>query len=283
MSRLARLRLPFPRVALFTPFVLGALVTGCAAIPIHLHTETHVQSADGTVEHRSSDWEGTLDQLPAQLGKAGAELGDVTAKLAKQLTEVPPPGEVDLAELSPELARFKGQRGADFLVSAKDAEGKPIRFQYVRLGVAAYDDFFRTAQELYALVYQATQVVSQMRQLSGKLLDAKVDASANLSASVDRALGLKGQADASLVTSLEGMRDMGRALAALLPRLGGKVTDLVAQGQALVTQAPTSLTNPKVVANLDLVKKGLLGSVSVLKESGGLAVSLGKDLAGFKG
>lgn len=274
-----RSRLP----AFLAPLVLGTLTVGCAAIPVHLHTETHIQNADGTVEHRSTDWEGTLDQLPAQLGKAGAELGDVTAKMAKQLTEVPPPGKVDLAELSPELAKFKGQRGADFLMAAKDENGRPITFEYVRLGVPAYDDFFRTTQEIYALVYQATQVVSQMRQLSGKLLDTKVDAKAELSASVDRALRMKGQADASLVTSLETMRDLGRALASILPRIGSKVGDLVAQGQALVAQAPTSLTNPKVVANLDLVKKGLLGSVAVVKESGGLVVSLGKDLAGFKG
>lgn len=272
-------------LAPLAPFALASfasLAVGCASIPVHLHTETHIQNADGTVEHKSSDWEGTLDQLPAQLGKAGAELSDATAKMAKALTDVPPPGKVSLEELSPELAAYKGKRGKDFLLSAKDDKGAPLEFQYVRLGVPAYDDFFKTAQEIYALVYQATQVASQMRQLSGKILDAKVDAKANLSASVDKALGMKGQADASLVGDLEAMRDIGRALATILPRIGSKIGDLVAQGEALVTQAPTSLTNPKVVANLGLVKKGLLSSVAVVKESGGLVVSLGKDLSGFK-
>ncbi len=260
----------------------GSLALGCASIPVHLHTETHIQHADGTAEHTSSDWEGTLDQLPAQLGKAGAQLGEVTAKMAKELTDVPPPGEVNLDELSPELAKYKGQKGRDFLVSAKDANGQPLKFQYVRLGIPAYDDFFRTSQELHALVYQATQVVGQMRQLAGKLLGAKIDAKANLAASVDKALGARGEADAGLVASLETMRDMGRALASILPRIGGKIGDLVAQGEALVLQAPTSITNPKLVAHLDLVKNGIVSSASVVKESGSLVLGLAKDLATFK-
>jgi hypothetical protein len=101
---------------------------GCSAIPVRMHTETHIQHADGSVEHRSSDWEGTLDQLPAQLGKAGKELGDVTAQMAKELTDVPPPGKVALGDLHPRLAKYQGQHGQDFLTDAKDEHGVPISF-----------------------------------------------------------------------------------------------------------------------------------------------------------
>ena len=52
-------------------------------------------------------------------------------------------------------------------------------------------------------------------------------------------------------------------------------------GQALVASAPTAITNPKVVAHLDLVKKGLVSSVKVLEESGSLMVGFTKDLSGF--
>lgn len=268
-------------VALFAfATVLATTTTGCKYIPVKMHTETHVQHMDGTVEHKSSDWEGTLDQLPAQLGKAGRELGAVTATLAKELTEVPPPGNVTLHDVSPQMAPFEGKKGQDFLVSARDEKGKPISFQYVQLGVPQYDDFFRTAQEIHALVYQTTQVIAQMRQLTEKLLDTKIDARTELKASVDQALKVEG-GDTSLVARLDAMQTMGRMLADLVPQIVGKVTHLVSAGEQLVVSAPTTLTNPKVLAHLDLVKKGLVDSVVVIKESGGLLVDLGKNLTGF--
>jgi hypothetical protein len=245
-----------------------------------MHTETHIQHADGTVEHRSSDWEGTLDQLPAQLGKAGKELGDVTAQMAKELTDVPPPGRVTLGELHPRLAKYEGQHGRDFLSDAKDGAGEPIPFSYVRLGVPQYDDFFKTAQEIYALVYQTTQVVGQMRQLSAKLTDSRVDANAELKASVDQALGAQG--DGELSGKLQAYAEMAETLAHLVPRLAHQVAKLVETGEALVANAAASLTNPKILAHLDLVKTGLVDSIHVIKESGSLMVGFTKDLSGFK-
>jgi hypothetical protein len=266
------------------PFSILALVSlgtvaGCGAIPIQMHTESHVQHMDGTVDHKSSDWQGTLDQLPAQLDKAGGELGDVTAKMVKELTEVPAPGKVELKDLSPELSKYQGQRGADFLVTARDDKGEPIKFEYVRLGQAEFDDFFKTTQEIYALVYQTTQVISQMKQIAGKLLDAKVEGGANLHAQVDKAL--HAEAEGSIVADLRMMQDMGSALATLVPQIAAKLGKLVQTGQALVMAAPTALTNPKVVAHLGLVKKGLLSSAKVLTESGSLMVGFTKDLSGF--
>lgn len=265
------------KLALFP--VLALFAVGCSAIPVQMHTETHIQHADGTVEHKSSDWHGTLDQLPEQLGKAGAELGDATAQMAKELTDVPPPGKVELKDLSPGLARYQGKRGADFLSTAKDADGKPISFEYVRLGQPEFDEFFKTTQEIHALVYQTTQVISQMKQLSATLLDAKIEGGANLRAEVDNALRAEG--DGKLLASLRAMDEMAQSLAELVPQIAQKLGKLVQTGQALVASAPTAIANPKVLAHLDLVKKGLVSSVKVLEESGSLLVGFGKDLSGF--
>jgi hypothetical protein len=275
---------PFALRHTFGPLaVLATLSVGCAAIPVHMHTETHVQHADGTVEHKSSDWEGTLDQLPEQLGKAGKELGEVTSKLAKELTDVPPPGTVHLKDLNPELGKFEGKKGADFLVSAKGHDGKPMKFDYVRLGVPQYDDFFKTAQELHALVYETTQVTSQIRKLSAKALDKKYDAKANLRAAVDKTLELEGKVDGEIISDMKELAQIGQVLAVLIPEIANKIGKLVQTGEALVASAAASITNPKVVAHLDLVKQGIVTSVTVVKESGELIVDFGKDLSGFKG
>jgi hypothetical protein len=269
------------KLALAAAAAVAALsAIGCDAIPVHMHMESYVQHMDGRVEHKSSDWEGTLDQLPSQLGKAGKELGEVTAAMAKELTEVPPPGKVALGDLHPSLAKYTGRHGADFLIDAKDDAGNAITFQYVRLGVKSYDDFFRTAAEVYAILYETTQVVSQLRQQSAKILDAKVDAGAELKGSVDKALGA--QVDAKATSRLRDLSEVASALAVLVPELASKVAELVRTGEALVASAATSLTNPKVVANLGLVKTGLVDSVKVIKESGGLLGGFAASLGGFR-
>jgi hypothetical protein len=264
-------------VAMLAPLL--PLLLACSSIPVQMHTTMHVQHADGTVEHKETHWEGTLDQLPAQLGKAGKELGAVTAQMAKELTDVPPPGQVALDDLHPSLAKYKGKEEADFLVNAKDDQGKPIDFKYVRLGVPQYDEFFKTAQEIYALVYQTTQVVGQMRQLAAKINGTKVDTSAEVKANVDKALG--GSADAELGGKLQALAEEAQTLAVLVPQIAQKIGKLVQTGEALVAGAAASLTNPKVVAHLDLAKSGLVDSVKVVKESGSLLVAFTKDLTGF--
>jgi len=241
------------------PLVLFA--AGCAQIPVQMHTETHITHADGTVEHKSSDWHGTLDQLPAQMSKAGRELGNDMSKMAKELTDVPPPGRVALADLDGSLASHQGKRGEDFLSTAKDDKGNAILFEYVRLGQPEFDDFFKTTQEIYALVYQTTQVLGQIKQIKS----------------------LGDDADEGAKASLANMTEMARTLASLVPQIASKIGKLVQTGQALVASAPTALTNPKVLAHLDLVKKGLVSSVKVLEESGSLLVGFSKDLSGFKG
>src|SRR5215472_18939100 len=103
------------------PFALFALVScaACSAIPVHMNTSTTIQHADGTVEHKETHWKGTLDQLPAQLSKAGDELADTTGKMVKELTNVPPPGHVKLGDLGPAIVPMQGDPQCDFLVAAR--------------------------------------------------------------------------------------------------------------------------------------------------------------------
>lgn len=246
-----------------------------------MNTSMTVVHGDGTVEHKETHWEGTLDQLPGQLSKAGDELADVTGKMVKELTDVPPPGHVKLGDLGPGLQSFEGNPQCDFLVAAKDGDGKPIDFQYVQVGQPSYDQFFKDAQVVYAIVYQADQTVHRMRELSGKILGQKVDVSADLSSAVSQALQSSDPDSQSIVAELKQVQQLAASLATLVSQFASRVTKLVSDGEQLVTSAPTSLTNPKVVTHLGLVKKGLTDSVTVIKNSGELLVKLAGNLSGF--
>lgn len=267
-------RVLVPGLALCLP------VLACSAIPVEMHTNMTVQHADGTVEHKETHWHGTLDQLPGQLNKFGDDLGAVTTKLVKELTDVPPPGKITLKDLDPALAKYEGEKRADFVMQAKDNEGNPIDFKYVRIGVASYDDFFKTAQQTYALVYETDQIIHRARELAGVILDTKIDASAELKAQVDKAIAKEG-ADGELVEKLKTARELGGVLVTLVTALAKNVEKLVSQGQALIASAPSSITNPKVATHIPLIKEGLTDSVKVIKESGGILVDMGKNLGGF--
>jgi hypothetical protein len=184
--------------------------------------------------------------------------------MAKELTDVPPPGKITLKDVHPSLAKYEGDPKADFLVQAKDNDGKPIDWTYVRLGVSSYDDFFKTAQQTYATVYETDQSIHRMRELITTL---KIEGSAQLKDQVDKGLGAEGSADAEVIGDLKAMKEVGGTLATLVSQMGSNVGKLVSTGQALVTSAPTSLTNPKVATHLGLIKDGLGASV--------------KDLTGF--
>jgi hypothetical protein len=263
------------------PAALLVIATGCGAIPVKMNTSMTVRHSDGTVEHKETHWEGTLDQLPAQLSKAGDDLADVTGKMVKELTDVPPPGKVKLSDLGPSLQSFEGNPQCDFLVSAKDDDGKPIDFTYVQVGQPSYDQFFKDAQVVYATLYQADQTVHRLRELAARISGQKVDASAELNSVVSQAMQNNDPDSQSLVSELKQVQQLGVSLASLVSQFASRVTKLVSDGEALVTGAAASLTNPKVVTHLGLVKKGLVDSVTVIKDSGDMLVKLAGQLGGL--
>jgi len=258
--------------------VLASTATGCNMIPVHVHTESTIVHSDGKVEHKEHDWEGTLDQLPAELSRAGAELADVTSKMAKELTDVPPPGHVALKDLGPGFAKFEADPETNFLLVAKNDKGEKEDFEYVKLGIESYDDFFKTAQELHALTWEATQTTSHMRQFSSRALNEKIDPAANLKVAVDKASG----ANATAKTELSKLAEMGVLLATIVPEMGQKIAHLIQAGEKLVVGAPSALTNPKFATHLGLVKQGLTTSILVVKESGAAMIGLGKELSPFR-
>jgi hypothetical protein len=263
------------------PAVFLVAATGCSVIPVKMNTYTTIRHGDGTVEHKETHWEGTLDQLPAQLSKAGDDLADVTGKMVKELTDVPPPGKVKLSDLGPGLQSFEGNPQCDFLVAAKDDAGKPIDFQYVQVGQPSYDQFFKDAQVVYAIVYQADQTVHRLRELSARITGQKLDPNAELKSAVSQAMQNNDPDSQSLVTELKQVQQLGVTLASLVSQFASRVTKLVSDGEQLVAGAAASLTNPKVVTHLGLVKKGLVDSVTVIKDSGEMLAKFASDLGGL--
>jgi hypothetical protein len=263
------------------PAAFLVVATGCGAIPVKMNTSMTVRHSDGTVEHKETHWEGTLDQLPAQLSKAGDDLADVTGKMVKELTDVPPPGKVKLSDLGPSLQSFEGNPQCDFLVSAKDDDGKPIDFTYVQVGQPSYDQFFKDAQVVYATLYQADQTVHRLRELAARISGQKVDPGAELNSVVSQAMQNSDPDSQSLVSELKQVQQLGVSLATLVSQFASRVTKLVSDGEQLVTGAAASLTNPKVVTHLGLVKKGLVDSVTVIKDSGEMLAKLAGQLGGL--
>jgi len=270
-------------VRLVPKFTVVLLILGssaCDMIPVKVNTSSTIRKPDGTVEHHETHWSGTIDQLPAQISKAGDELSLATDRLIKELTEVPPPGKVTLSDLG--LQQYAGNSNCDFLRVAKDDDGRPISFQYVQLGVPSYDKFFKDAQTLYAILYQADQVVHRMAQLSSTILGHNVDVNAQLNVSVSQALGATGSLDSQvLVGELKQMKELAASLAPLASQFVSRVAQLVSDGEQLIAGARASLTNPKVVLHLDSVVEGLGASVKVIKTSAGLLGNLGGELTSF--
>ncbi len=268
---------PFVRLAVALSMVLG--VGACDQMKFKGHVTT-VKTENGhtTVHRREVD---KLEDMPGAMSEAADEMAAVTAKLIKKLTDVPPPGKVKLGDLGSGFKDFEGQRDFDFLILAKEGD-KPIDFQYVQIGVADYDKFFKTATEIYALTYQTRQAINRMRLMASAALDEDIDAKASVSVAVDRALGkVDAEAKGDLIPKLKQLKGIGQMLATVVPAIVDKVSTLVSLGQKLILGAAASITNPKVVLHLGLIKEGLGDSVKVIQESGKNLGGIVSDLAGF--
>lgn len=264
----------------------GFLSLGCEHIPVQMHTSRTVQHSDGTVDHKETHWQGSLVELPGHMEELGHDLTMITSELEvqlKKLMEVPPPGKVALKDLSPGLASYEGISNVNFVAHAIDAKTKePIPFEYVRIGVPDYDGFFQSAQEIYALLYECTEAISQMRQLAAKILDRGVDVKTELWAQIDKVRAkIQGGAevDSELVARFNLLVDLGAVMVQLVPAVGMKAIKLAQQGQALVMNAQASITNPKVLLHLDLIKKGVIVSARAMKDSGETLVDFGHKMA----
>jgi hypothetical protein len=251
-------------------------------------------NADGTTTTETKEYD-DWDEMKADLAIAAKELRQTTKALITTLTEVPPPGRVKLGDLSASFAQYEGNTAFDFIVNAdSDDDG----FAYVQIGVPSYDEFFKAAAEFHAFVFQTKESILRLRTLAQARIQAtmngRVEAKMSLGDVVALALrqapGATGDAADAAAGALGGelgegvpddlleMRDLALSLARSGPEFVDKTQNLIASGKQLVTAAPTSIVNPKVVLHLDLIIKGLEDSVKVVGSSGKLLVELVKEL-----
>ena len=272
------------RLVSFVPalFPLCAVVSGCDLIKFQGVVRTERVTADGKVI-RTEEKVDRIEDFPAALGRAADVMGEATAEMIAVLVDVPPPGEVKLSDLAPELAELEQNPRLNLLKGAKKDDGTPHDFRYVRLGVPSYDGFFKTAAELHATLVLTQKTVARMRELSLSVIQKGDQTDAvelvklvSTATQVAKATGRSAEA-----TELEELAQSAKLLAALTKNLAMKTQQLVVTGQQLVAGAPASITNLKVVIHLDLVVKGLEASVDMIGQSAGTLGELAGELTAF--
>ncbi len=273
---------------LLTTLALGGCGNGKAAGFFNFHgtiTKTKTDENGRTVTE-TQEFDNWADMKEA-LAVSAKELRATTKDLISKLTEAPPPGQVKLSDLSASFADFEGDANLDFLASAESDPDHPA-FSYVRIGVPSFDDFFQAAAEFHAFVYQTHEAIDKLRALARARIQAttggRVKAKISLGDLVSLALEksghgeLAGEAGEGVPDDLLQMRDLGLALGRSAPQFVQKTQRLIQTGRALVVAAPSSITNPKTVLHLDLIKKGLEDSVLVVGDSGKLLGDMVKQL-----
>ena len=121
------------RLVSFVPvlFPLAAFVSGCDLIKFQGVVRTERVTADGQVI-RTEEKVDRIEDFPAALGRAADVMGEATREMIAVLVDVPPPGEVTLADLAPELAELEQNPRLNLLKGAKRDDGTPHDFRYVR-------------------------------------------------------------------------------------------------------------------------------------------------------
>ena len=223
----------------------------------------------------------SLEELPGAMKELGGAMAQTTELLIEKLVEVPPPGEVRLADLDPSLAQFENDPQVNFLLAAKSLE-QPLGFKYVRIGVPSYDQFFQKSAELYALMYQTKQTIYSLKTLAAKRAGQTQLPTGQLKSAVDAALAAQVSPEAAQIDmKLRVLAYAATTMARAARNTVATVQELIAAGQQLVTAAPSSIMNPKTVIHLDLIVQGLGQSLQMVGESGKLLVEMIPELAGF--
>lgn len=251
------------------------LLSGCSMFKFH-GTITKTKTVDGqtvTTTEEFDDWQ----EMKAAMDKSFKELRGTTKELLTKLVEAPPPGEVHLADLSPNLASYEGNTNLDFVGNAR-ASGED-GFTYVQIGVPTYDAFFKSTAEFHGFVYQTRESIKHLRLSAKAALGRDYKAKMSLGDAVNAAVAQGGEAGLAVEGQLAETRELAMVLGGSTPNFVQQTQGLISSGQQLIAGAPSSITNPKTVLHLDLIVKGLGQSVAVVKDSGGLLVELGRDLA----
>lgn len=262
------------RIARGLHLVLLLLLPGCESLGITAHvTSWKTENGKTTVKHREAknwdEFKEAMSEVGTDFSDVAKKMGEQTATLVKTLVDAPPPGEVNLGDLSPTLASWQGKDGLDFLSMARKKQDAGYDFRYVRIGEQAYDDFFKAAAEAYALSFMRRECARRIKKLGAGLLGVEESSlkDADPSAVAEKALATEkdGAEDAHLY--LEKLKELHSALNDN-PLLGAaRVSDLVTTGQKLAASAPSSITNPKVLLHVKLVVEGIEQSVKLIRDA----------------
>ena len=265
-------------LSVLAPMTLLVL-PACESLGIKANITT-IKSVNGHTEvkqREAKNWDefsAAMSEVGTDFSDVAKEVGSTTAELAKSLVEAPPPGKVKLADLDPALAKFDGNESFDFIAAARKKADAPYDFTYVQVGVPSYDNFFRTAAEVYALAFQMKETARRVRVVSEEATGSKFDAKLKTEDIAAKAKGAKTDENSQFVSYVEDLNEMWAVMGVQGAKLVSKSAELVSNGQALIAGAPSSITNPKTALHLDLIVKGLGQSIDLIKDSASMVTEL---------
>ena len=259
-------------LTLFIPLFLIA-IPACESLGIKANI-TSFKSMNGKTEvkHREAknwaEFEDAMGEVATDFSDVAKEVGKTTSELAKALVEAPPPGKVKLGDVSPALMKYEGNERFDFVDAASKKPDAPYDFSYVRIGVQSYDDFFKTAAEVYALAFQMAETGRRLRLTASALTGEEAGDEAQTEAAAKKARGAQvNDENKDAGAYFKDLDAMWQLVGVQGAQLVTKTAELVGKGQALITSAPSSILNPKTVLHLDLIVEGLEQSIGLIKDS----------------
>ena len=262
-------------LALAIPLLL-LTVPACEALGIKANI-TSFKTINGKTEVKQrearnwDEFEEAMGEVATDFSDVAKEVGRTTQELAKVLVEAPPPGQVKLGDISPELMKYEGNERFDFVHAASKEPDAPYDFTYVRIGVASYDDFFKTAAETYAIAFQMTETARRLRLTASTITGEEAGGEADTERAADKARNAEVDEDGKDVTAyFRDLDAMWKLVGIQGAQLVSKTAELVGKGQTLITSAPSSILNPKTALHLDLIVEGIEQSIGLIKDSGAM-------------
>ncbi len=264
---------------------LATLASACEALGIkaNIVTTKTVNGQTTTTVREAKNWdefEKAMGEVATDFSDFAKEVGATTAELAKKLTDVPPQGEVKLGQLSPSLKPYEGDVRYDYIKVAKANPNADYDFKYVQIGMPEYDNFFKASAEMYGAAYQLTEtgrhafLASASAKGEAAPEDVEKGARKIKKTEVDAALKGAEGATGEAKEGIEKMKTLWMSTAELGSTLAAKSAATVQAGAALVSSAPSQITNPKLILHLDLIVKGLKQSVAMAKDTAGLLTDM---------
>jgi hypothetical protein len=261
---------------------LGALSVACEAIGLRA-TVVSTKTVDGKTTTRvreAKNWEEfeqAMGEVATDFSEFAKQVGATTAELAKKLIDVPPQGQVTLAQLAPSLQPFDGDVRYDYLKVARMNPNAEYDFKYVQIGMPEYDRFFRSSAEMYSTAYQLMETGRHVHLAShsanGEDPPSDVERGERRirKPEIERTLSeLQSGASGSMADGAQKLGRLWSSTAELGAALASKSAETASAGAALIASAPAQILNPKLLLHIDLIVKGLGQSLSMVKDTGKL-------------